>query len=60
MGNYIQFLIINYNGKESEKEYIYTNICITEPLCSVPETNTTLLITYSVQSLSRVGLFATP
>ena len=23
MGNYIRFLIINYNGKESEKEYMY-------------------------------------
>ena len=22
-GNYIQYLIINYNGKEYEKEYIY-------------------------------------
>ena len=22
-GNYIQYLIITYNGKESEKEYIY-------------------------------------
>ena len=23
-GNYIQCLVINYNGKESENEYIYT------------------------------------
>ena len=22
-GNYIQYLVINYNGKESKKEYIY-------------------------------------
>ena len=22
-GNYIQYLVINYNGKESEKEWIY-------------------------------------
>ena len=22
-GNYIQYLVINYNGKEYEKEYIY-------------------------------------
>ena len=29
-GNYIQYLIITYHGKESEKEYIY--ICITESL----------------------------
>ena len=25
-GNYIQYLAINYNGKESEKVYIYTYI----------------------------------
>ena len=24
-GNYIQYLVITYNGKESEKEYIYIN-----------------------------------
>ena len=23
-GNYIQYLVITYNGKESEKEFIYT------------------------------------
>ena len=28
-GNYIQCLVITYNGKESEKEYIY----ISESLC---------------------------
>ena len=37
-GNYMQCLVIIYNGKESEKEYLY----ITEPLCRTPETNTTL------------------
>ena len=37
-GNYIQYLLIIYKGKESEKEYIYK----TEPLCSAPETNMTL------------------
>ena len=37
-GNYIQYLTINYNEKESEKKYI----CITESLCCIPETNTTL------------------
>ena len=36
-GNYIQYLKIVYNGKESEKEYIY----ITKSLCCTPETNTT-------------------
>ena len=35
-GDYIQYLIVIYNGKESEKEYIY----ITESLCCTPETNT--------------------
>ena len=27
-GNYIQYLAINYNGKESEKEYIYIHTYI--------------------------------
>ena len=40
-GNYIQYLVINYNGKESEKKNIM-HICITESLCCTPETNTTL------------------
>ena len=40
--NYIQHLVITYNGKESEKEYIYiyTHILISESLCCTPETNT--------------------
>ena len=25
-GNYIQYLVITYNGKESEKEYIYIKL----------------------------------
>ena len=37
-GNYIQYPVINHNGKEYEKEYI---IYITESLCCTPETNTT-------------------
>ena len=37
-GNYIQYLVINHNGKESEKECI----CTTESLCCTAETNTTL------------------
>ena len=36
-GNYIQYPVINHNGKEYEKEYI----CITESLCCTAETNTT-------------------
>ena len=27
-GNYIQYLVINYNGKEYEKEYMYSSIYI--------------------------------
>ena len=36
--NSTQYLVITYNGKESEKEYKY--ICITESLCYILETNT--------------------
>ena len=43
-GNYIQYLVITCNGKESEKEYIYIYIYIyiykTESLCCTPEANT--------------------
>ena len=39
-GNYTQYPVINRNGKEYEKMYIYT--CITESLCSAAEINTTL------------------
>ena len=35
--NYVQYLVITYNGKEYEKEYI----------CYTPETNLTLLINYT-------------
>ena len=28
IGNYIQYLVIINNGKESEKEYVYPNIYI--------------------------------
>ena len=43
MRNYIQYLVITYNRKEFEKEYIYRyiyiHIYITESLCCTPETN---------------------
>ena len=45
IGNYIQFLVVIYNGKEYEKEiyiYIYRENYITESLCCIPETNTAL------------------
>ena len=40
-GNYTQYLVIIYNGRESEKEYIYIyiHICTTESLCCIPGTN---------------------
>ena len=37
---YIQYPVINHNGKEYEKEYIYVRI--TESLCCTAEINTTL------------------
>ena len=40
--NYIQYLVITYNGKESEKEKIYIHIYIEQSLWCTPETNTTL------------------
>ena len=32
--NYIQYLVITYNGKKSEKKYVYT----TESVCCMPKT----------------------
>ena len=56
-GNYIQYLLINHNGKEYEKEYIY----ITKSFCYTPETNTTLQIKYAcmLSLFSWVQLFVT-
>ena len=47
MGNYINDLVITYSGKESEKEFTYRCMCITESLCRTNETNTALLINYT-------------
>ena len=44
-GNYIQYPVINHNGKEYEIDCIY--ICITESLCCTAEINTTLSINYA-------------
>jgi len=45
-GNYIQYPVINHNGKQYEKEcvcvYIYIYIKMTESLCCTPEINTAL------------------
>ena len=40
--NYIQCLVLLYNGKESEKVYI------TESFCCTPETDTILQINYAL------------
>ena len=37
-GNYIQYPVINHNGKEYEKEYV----CIIESFYCIAEINTTL------------------
>ena len=39
-----QYSVITYVGKESEKEWVYVCIYVTESLCCIPETNTTLYI----------------
>ena len=41
-GSYIQYLIIAYNGKDSEKEDTYIDVEITESLRCTLESNTTL------------------
>ena len=48
--NYIQYLVISYNGKESEKEYTY--ICLTESHCCTSETSRTLQINYTSKKKS--------
>ena len=32
-GNYIQYPVINHNGKECEKECVYTYICVCVYIC---------------------------
>ena len=44
-GNYIQYIVINHNGKSMKENvyvYIHTNIYIYESLYCIPEINTTL------------------
>ena len=41
-GNSTQYSVVTYMWKESEKEWIYIHICITESLFYTPETKTTL------------------
>ena len=49
-GNYTQYFVITYKGKESEKEYIY--ICIYESLCC--ETNTWNLTQHSKSTILQL------
>ena len=35
IGNYIQYPVINHNGKKYEKDYIYMYVCISESLCYI-------------------------
>ena len=44
IGNYIQYPVVNHQGKEYEKEQIY--ICITGSLCCTAEINNTVNQTY--------------
>ena len=39
--SYMQYLVINHNGKGYEKEYIYMYLCITESLFCIVEIKTT-------------------
>ena len=56
MGNYIEDLVITHSGKESEKEFMYRCVCITESLCCTPETNTALLINYTSIEKKKVAM----
>ena len=44
-GNYIQYPVINHNGKEYKGENVC--MCITESLCHTAESGTTLYINYT-------------
>ena len=60
-GNYIQYLVITHNGKESEKEMcVCIHVCVTEPLCCTLETNTTLKINYILQFKKKKNHRAEP
>ena len=41
-GNYIQYPVINHNGKEYKKECVCVCVCVTESLCCTAEINTIL------------------
>ena len=53
-GSYIQYPVINHNGKEHEKEYTHTYV-ITESLCCIAEINT-LQINYISIKLKKKTL----
>ena len=39
-GNYIQYLVMTYNGKNLKKNVCICYVHVTEPLCCIPETST--------------------
>ena len=55
-GTYLQYPVITYNGKESEKK----NVCITVSHCRSPETNTnckpTILQLEKTKALDSISL----
>ena len=55
IGIYSEYLIITYNGKESEKEY--RNICISESFFYIPETNTVNLLYFNLKIESYSIIF---
>ena len=62
MGNYTQYFVITYKGKESEKVYTYTytytyiHIHITESLHFTPEANMILQISYTPIIKTTIGV----
>lgn len=51
-GNYIQYLVVTYHGKEYEKQCMY--ICITESLCSKNLTHYKLTILQLKKFLDKI------
>ena len=54
IGNYIQYLVINHNEKDVKKKRAY--ICITESLCCIADSNTTLSINYTKKKKRNLHL----
>ena len=54
MGNYIQYFVVIYNGRECKKWYILICTCTIESFFCIPETNTALLINYILIQILRI------